>query len=288
VPVLKWPVSGAFAEHFTVYTLDLPGFGYSDKPPGYGTARRTAGFVQRFLATLQLERVTLVGHSMGGTVALWLAAEHPARVERLVLVDVAQIGRPARVFRLLATPLLGDLLLRVTTPGMMRWLLLTAYAQKQVVTPDMAVIYARFLHAPGARQALIAHARAYAADKRALLPRLGAISVPALVVWGDRDPFFPLSVARELQQRLGGAHLEVIANAGHVPQEEQPEQFQQPVLQWLTSSRREVHASDKRGARDLANAARQRAVPQAGVCDGEPAPRPPDLAGGPCIGSSRS
>jgi monooxygenase len=232
---LSWAATAAFAEHFTVYILDLPGFGYSDKPTCYGSAQRLATFVDRFLASLALERVTVVGHSMGGTVALWLAVEHPARVERLVVANAAEIGQPAAVFRILGTPLLGDLLLRASTPATMRLIVAHAYVHKHVVTAAIGGMYNRFIHSPGARQALIAHARAYQTDKRRLLPRLRTIGAPALIVWTDRDPFWPLGVAHDLRSRLPGADLAVIADAGHVPQEEQPERFSGTVLRWLAS-----------------------------------------------------
>ena len=67
---LTWDATtDALAESFTVYSLDLPGFGYSDKPAGYATARQEAAFVDRFLSALGIERATVVGHSMGGAVA---------------------------------------------------------------------------------------------------------------------------------------------------------------------------------------------------------------------------
>ncbi|MBV9544029.1 MAG: alpha/beta fold hydrolase, partial [Chloroflexi bacterium] len=110
---LTWAAAtDALAEHFTVYTLDLPGFGYSDKPADYASARQAAAFVDRFLEALGVERATVIGHSMGGAVAMWLAAEHPTRIERVVLVNATEIGDAAAVFRLVARPFLGELLLK--------------------------------------------------------------------------------------------------------------------------------------------------------------------------------
>jgi pimeloyl-ACP methyl ester carboxylesterase len=231
---LTWDATtDAFAEHFTVYSLDLPGFGYSDKPAGYASARQAAAFVDRFLATLGVERATVIGHSMGGAAALWLAVEHAARVERLVLVNVAEIGGAAAIFRLIAVPVVGDFLLKTTNPVSLRVLMADPYVQKQVVTPELAAVYSGFGWTPGARQALIEHTRAYSADRAALLPRLGQISAPALVVWTDRDPYFSLGVAHQLVDALPSAHLEVISDTGHVPHEEQPVRFSRIVLDWL-------------------------------------------------------
>jgi pimeloyl-ACP methyl ester carboxylesterase len=231
---LTWAaITDALAEHFTVYVLDLPGFGYSDKPPGYASARQEAAFVDRFLATLGIERATVIGHSMGGAVALWLAAEYPARIERVVLVNATEIGDAAAVFRLIAQPILGELLLKTTTPATMRLLLADPYVRKEVVTPELARQYARFAWTPGARQALIEHARSYDADRAALRPRLAQVMVPALIIWTESDPYFPVSVARDLLSVLPTARLEIIPDAGHLPQEERPTHFTRLVLDWL-------------------------------------------------------
>jgi len=235
---LTWSdVRGAFAENFTVYTVDLPGFGYSDKPAGYASARQEAAFVDRFLSSLGIDRAAVVGHSMGGAVALWLAAEHPDRVERLVLVDVAEIGEEAAVFRASGVPILGDLMLKsTTTPLTMRAIMSDPYVQKQALTPELAEQYARFYWTPGARQALIENARSYDADRASLRTSLASVYAPALVVWTDADPYFPVAVGEELRDQLPTAELHVIHNAGHLPQEEQPAAFTQVVLDWLSRS----------------------------------------------------
>jgi pimeloyl-ACP methyl ester carboxylesterase len=234
---LTWAATtDALAERYTVYALDLPGFGYSDKPAGYASARQAAAFVDRFLSAVGLERATLIGHSMGGTAALWLAAEHPARVGRLVLVNPAEIGESAAIFRLLALPIVGDLLLKMTTPATMRMLMADPYVQKQVLTPGLAATYAGFSWTPGARRALIEHVRAYSADRAALRPRLRQVGQPALIVWTDRDPYFHLALGHVLLAALPSARLEVIPDAGHLPQEEQPAHFSRIVRDWLDST----------------------------------------------------
>jgi pimeloyl-ACP methyl ester carboxylesterase len=232
---LTWrAVEGAFAEHFTVYALDLPGFGYSDKPAGYTSARQEATFVDHFLARVGVERATVIGHSLGGAVALWLAVDHPGRVERLVLVNVAEVGNAATVFQLAATPILGDVMLKTTTaPATLRATMGAAYLHSQALTPDISAQYSRIYWTPGARQALVELSRSYDADRAALLQSLDAVQAPALIVWTDRDPWFPVSVAERLHDLLPRADLRVIPDAGHLPQEEQPTAFLDVVLAWL-------------------------------------------------------
>jgi pimeloyl-ACP methyl ester carboxylesterase len=115
----------------------------------------------------------------------------------------------------------------------MRVLLADPHVHKEVVTPELAKQYARLAWTPGARQALIDHARSYDADRAALRPRLAQVAVPALIVWTDADPYFPVSVADDLLGALPSARLEAIHDAGHLPQEEQPNQFSRIVLDWL-------------------------------------------------------
>ncbi len=225
----------ALAEHFTVYCLDLPGFGYSDKPAGYGSARREAAFVDRFLATLGVDHATVVGHSMGAAAALWLAVDHPCRVERLVVVNAAGIGPSALVFRVIGLPIVGELLLKTSTPASMRLLLAAAYVHRERVTRSLARLYTGFGWSPGARQALIAHTRAYDADRSALRGQLSQIEVPTLIVWTDRDPYFPLAIAHDLVGVLPNARLQIISGVGHLPQEERPAEFTGVLLGWAGS-----------------------------------------------------
>jgi monooxygenase len=229
---LTWSaVEDAFAQRFTVYELDLPGFGYSDKPFLYTSARQEAAFVDDFLGSLGVERATVIGHSMGGDVALWLAVEHPERVDRLVLVNIAEVGEAAAVFRVAATPVLGDVFLKTTTtPLTLGAMLANPYVQKQMVTPRLADEYARIYWTPGARRALIDLARSYEVDRAALRAEIPSVHAPVLIVWTDADPYFPVSVARDLHDLLPTAEVEVIHDAGHLPQEEQPETFESVVL----------------------------------------------------------
>jgi pimeloyl-ACP methyl ester carboxylesterase len=232
---LTWTdVEDAFARRFTVYELDLPGFGYSDKPPGITSARQEASFVDRFLASLDVKHATVIGHSMGGDVAAWLAIDHPSRVERLVLVDAAEIGDAAAVFQLVATPIVGEvILMATTTPVTLPLMMADPYVQKQVLTADKTDQYARMYWSPGARPALVQLAQSYAADQSALLAAATEIHTRALIVWADHDPYFPIRVAETLHGLLPQAELVVIDDAGHLPQEEQPAAFNEAVLAWL-------------------------------------------------------
>ena len=169
---------------------------------------------------------------MGGAAALWLTVEHPARIERVVLVDAEEIGDEAAVFRLVAQPILGSCCFITTTPATMRVLLADPYVHKEVVTPELAEQYARFAWTPGTRQALIDHSRGYDADRAALRSRLAQVAMPALIVWADGDPYFPVGGPRPAARTPDGTpgdHSRRRAPATG----EQPSQFNRIVLDWL-------------------------------------------------------
>jgi pimeloyl-ACP methyl ester carboxylesterase len=120
-----------------------------------------------------------------------------------------------------------------TAPATLRATMGAAYLHSQALTPDISAQYSRIYWTPGARQALVELSRSYDADRAALLQSLDAVQAPALIVWTDRDPWFPVSVAERLHDLLPRADLRVIPDAGHLPQEEQPTAFLDVVLAWL-------------------------------------------------------
>jgi 2-hydroxy-6-oxonona-2,4-dienedioate hydrolase len=96
----------------------------------------------------------------------------------------------------------------------------------------MSEQYARMYWSPGARRAMVEVAKSYDDDKAALLAAIGGVHAPTLIVWSDHDPYFPVSVAEDLRDRMQAADLRLISGAGHLPQEEQPTAFADQVLGW--------------------------------------------------------
>ena len=142
-------------------------------------------------------------------------------------------GRGGRFPGLIAIPILGELLLKTTTPITLRLLLADPYLHREVVTPELAEQYACFLWTLARASRSSPALRGYDADRAALRPRLSHVAAPTLIIWTDADPYFPLSAARELLTLLPDARLEVVHDAGHLPQEEQPTEFTRLVLSWL-------------------------------------------------------
>ena len=233
----------ALASRHRVYAPDLPGFGDSDHPEsGYGIelfTRALAGFIR----ALRLTRVTLVGASMGGGVALALAQRHPDLVERLALVDAFGLGRPRLMPQhlLLSLPGLGELSMKaaaaavaVAPPALVLALRRRMLgAGRPLGDGDYVQELRRIYRHPGYGRAYLATIRSLAAfDWRSsdLESRLAGLRCPVLFIWGENDPLFPLEQAVEAQARLPGSRLLVIAGAGHSPHVERPQEVNRELL----------------------------------------------------------
>lgn len=229
----------ALSKYAKVYALDLLGFGLSSKTraAGYSLAAQ-AGHVLQFLDALGLEQVVLGGHSMGGEIAMRVAARAPERVAGLLLVastGYSPVTLPAGLRLALRIPGLAHAVVRATVANarFARRTLNTAYADPSALTAADVNGYLLPGRTPGAIQTLVQFFRqmdfGQAVD---CIPTLGQ---PALVIWGARDPWWPLAHGQRLAQELPAARLHVFPGAGHVPQEEAPAAFNQVVQDWLAT-----------------------------------------------------
>jgi len=229
------------AEGWLVVAVDLPGFGYSEKKRIDGTYSHETNARDLWLL-LDLvsprdaasgSRWNLVGHSMGGDVVAWMAAQRPESTGRVVLVDGAVLGAgsdtvsPGSAVALLRLPpiaraatVLLDRLLR--NPASIRGTLASAYGR----TPTDAELasYAAPLAVPGTAASLvtIASARSLDEDDSA---RLKATGLPVALIWGSADTWVvPVDQGRYLSDLLG-VTLQLVEGAGHCPMETHPAEF---------------------------------------------------------------
>jgi pimeloyl-ACP methyl ester carboxylesterase len=215
---------GPLARTFRVIAVDLIGHGRSAKPLlNYRPATLTDFFVG-FLDSLRIERATLVGNSLGGWVGILVALGQPRRVERLVLVDsagyadqeVPPVLNPSSLEEcrellhyVLASPKLAD------DPA------LAAEVLKRRVENGDGYTIATFL----------ASARR---NKDTIDGRLGALTMPALIVWGEQDRLIPLPLGRRFARDIRGSVLKIIPKCGHVPPFESPNAFNEALLSFLS------------------------------------------------------
>lgn len=222
------------ARHHTVIAPDFPGHGGSDPGGGDYSIGALAAGLRDLLLSLGHERATVVGHSLGGGVAMQLSYQFPEMIERLVLVSSGGLG-----------PEVSPVLRAAALPGADLFISVTAGAGQRIGS-----VLGRGLGAvglrPGADLAEIARGYASLEDgprRAAFLDTLRAVvgtggqrvaagdrlylaeAVPVLIVWGARDSIIPVRHGEDAVQAIPGSRLEVFEDVGHLPQLEAPGRF---------------------------------------------------------------
>lgn len=219
-----------------VIRFDLPGFGLTGPDPtgDYADARSIA-ILAGLLDALGLSKATLIGNSMGGRIAWMFAAQHPERVDRLVLVSPDGFASPGRAYGAApSVPLITRLLPYVLPQPLLRASLKPAYGDPAALTEEVLTRYRDMLLAPGVRGAILARA---GQDVRVdPVPLLRQVRAPTLLVWGERDAMIPVGNAADYQRALHDSRLIVFPRLGHVPHEEAPAQSFTPVRTFLAGS----------------------------------------------------
>ncbi len=227
---------------YTVYAPDMRGFGLSDKNwDGDMSHAAQADRLAAFLDAAGIDRAVLAGNSMGGNIIAHFALKYPQRVRGLIFVDAAiYTGAPN-------APLVSTLL---QFPPIRRWgqhavrflladdtrnadTIKSAWYDPARVTRDVLSGYRRALYTPDWDLGLLAMSRE--SGQNDLSGRLGEITAPTLIIWGEHDTWINPANGPRLQQAIAGAELRIIPRAGHVPHEEQPAEFNQLVIEFLES-----------------------------------------------------
>lgn len=232
---------------YRVLALDLVGYGLSDKNFDLDFSHPAqADFVADVMEAVGLERATLVGHSMGGSVIGHVAQRHPERVAALVFVDGAVreanssgggaiLGIPVQLSSLAAFPPFqrwGRIaLLYGLTRERMAGVQLTAYYRKEVVTPEVEEGYLQVQKIKDWDLALLGVLRD--SGRSALAQPLNTLTVPTLIIWGEQDSWIPLARGEALHAALPQSELIIIPNTGHLPMEEDVAAFNSALLEWL-------------------------------------------------------
>jgi len=213
---------GDLSETATVYALDLPGHGKSVKDVGDGTMESMAKLVDQFTTALSLEKLHLVGHSMGAGVALHLAKSTPAKVASLSLIGPAGIGEEINT-AFLEGYIAGK------RQKHLKPVLEQLVNDKSLISSDMMEDVLKFKRIDGVPSGLEKLVEANFADGRQKVQLdsvLAEIKVPVTVIWGKGDEIIPSSQASALPESV---KVEIIDNSGHVPQMENAAQVNEII-----------------------------------------------------------
>jgi pimeloyl-ACP methyl ester carboxylesterase len=227
------------AEKATVYALDMPGVGFSDRPPNAnGSFRAQAERLLRFLDSLGVESCDLLGTSHGGATAMMAAALAPARVRSLILVAPVNPwsahGRRLAPFVSIA-PVSWVLLRFEPCLGILHDALLRRlYGDPRRIRPGTLAGYSAPFKIPGTLNYALGIVRSWNRDLSDLEAALTRIAnIPTLLLWGSKDRAVSPDSAQRLRQQFKHCEVETFDGVGHLPYEEVPERFNSSVVGFL-------------------------------------------------------
>lgn len=212
-----WDNIVELSKKYTVYAPDLPGYGGSQPLGGTYFIPELSEFVEKFAGKLGLEKFHLVGHSLGGGVALNYALRSPHRIKKLVLVSSLCLGREIALWvRLLSIPALIRSIGALTVAILkgMKWLLMRMLNPVQIIMPLSP-----------ASVAVGGSITTFKQQKLVLQNRLAEVNVPTLLVWGAKDPIVPVRHAYAAARVIPDCQVKVFENRGHNVHRDELKQF---------------------------------------------------------------
>lgn len=225
----------AFAHQHRVWAIDLIGFGFSSRlTERIYTFKNHARWVCDFMDAAEIQRASVVGHSLGGGIALQLAHDFPQRINNLVLLAPAAYWWFPAPLRLAARmPFLPRAIVHFAMNSRhahaAAWRM--AIGDPSQLDAVEVARRSRHLRVQGTMDALIA---LVGSPRESDLPRgLKNIKAPALILWGENDQVLPRSHGERLVRDLPNARLRVIDHVGHIPNEESPQVVNQAILDFL-------------------------------------------------------
>ena len=211
----------ALTQQLHVFAPDTPGFGLTARPDWMRDMSDYVLYFRDLLDTLGLEKVTLVGHSLGGWMAAELAVWYPERVEKLVLTNAAGI-------RVKGSPI-ADLFAMNAQEVMMACF--DDFAAAAPLMPaELNVDYMIGQYRQLTTLASLAWNPSY--DPK-LERRLARITCPTLIVWGEHDRLIPPVYAEAFQRAIPGSEVAMLSGTGHMPMFEQPQEWSRVIVEFL-------------------------------------------------------
>ncbi len=220
-----WDNITELSKQYTIYAPDLPGYGGSQPLDGEYFIPELSEFLDKFAAKLGLESFNLVGHSLGGGIALDYALRSPHRVKKLVLVSSLCLGREIAFWvRLLSIPALVSSVgaLSVAVLKGMKWLIMHMLNPAQIIMPLSP-----------ASMAVGGSITTFRQQSLVLENRLSEIRVPTLLVWGAKDPIVPVRHAYAAAKVIPDCQVKVFESRGHNVHRDELKQFSNTLTGFL-------------------------------------------------------
>ena len=234
---------------------DLLGHGRSDKPRADYSVAAYANGMRDLISVLGVDRATVVGHSLGGGVAMQFAYQYPERCERLVLMSSGGVSRDVHALLRLASAPSADLILPLLGLGATQLMTQAIFGLLSRLgtdlgrdADDMLRVFAALPDAT-ARLAFVRTLRAvvdWRGQVVTMLDRCYLTSgMPTLLLWGGRDAVIPCQHAYMAHAAMPGSRLEVFESAGHFPHHSDPKRFVSVLYDFLNSTDPAYYASSE-------------------------------------------
>lgn len=231
---------------YYVVALDLPPFGLSDKSAEIAYSRADlAGYVAGLMDELGIESATIVGHSMGATVASYFLLNYPERVDKIVFVDGGIFeartsnrrdeDSPLAFLNEIdpASPIAADILRLTLRPNTFAEIMSSAYYDPEFITDEMVAGYARPLKIADWPNGFLGFLQAEQSQSLSLAELAELVRMPCLIIWGENDSWIPLASGEEMLEALPDARMIRYPQVGHLPMEENVEGFNADLISFL-------------------------------------------------------
>ena len=243
------PVLNTLTRSLSIIAIDLPGYGRSDHPSlqGQNPFPFHIDFFPKILDRLGIEKLNLVGLSMGGGISIGFALRHPERIRRLVLVDSYALDDtiPGGKMTWLASrmPLQKKFLRPLLQQNrfLVKMGLYNLFHDRKKVTDDLVDDAVQALNDAGQHpiwEAFIDHEITSSGALSTFYEQLPSLAVEPLLIHGDTDRLFPLPGAKKAAERIPNSQLHIFENCGHLPPREMPEKFCEVVVEYLLNGKR--------------------------------------------------
>ena len=224
-------IKGFFPKNeFTLYLIDLKGFGNSSKPEDDKyTIQEQSKIVEQFIKDINTDSLYLIGHSFGGAIALLtqislINEKSRTRINKLILIDCLAYMQEMPVFmENLRIPLLNKLTFLLPNKFRAEYILNKIFYNKKMINEKLINRYAAFYNGDDLKYSFITSAKQIDQNRHEkIVDAYKNIPTPCLILWGKNDPVISLDNGIKLSKELLNARLEIINECGHVPHEEKP------------------------------------------------------------------